>query len=123
MTVPRMDQIAEMSFRGKVLYEATLTVLALRRYKQVTGQYPEKLDDLVSGGYLKAIPKDPYSTGPLVYRKTQDDFILYSIAGDFKDDGGKPIPQTHWNAGWGGGVGGDRVFWPVQVEETAAAQE
>jgi len=66
------------------------------------------LQDVVSGGYLKELPMDPFSGRPLVYRVTKENFILYSFGCDFDDDGGKVSK-------WGRGEeGGDQVFWPVQ---------
>ena len=65
---------------------------------------------LVETGYLNALPDDPYSDGPLRYQRRGDDFVLYSLGGDFDDDGGKQHPKHPWNRGKDGG---DRVFWPV----------
>jgi hypothetical protein len=54
---------------------------------------------------------DPYSDGPLVYRRQGGDFILYSFGADFDDDGGV-------HSRWGDShQGGDQVFWPVQKQE------
>ncbi len=53
--------------------------------------------------------ENPFSNGPLVYNLLDDDFELYSIEKDFKDDsagrfpGGNPIS---------GIPEGDEVFWP-----------
>jgi hypothetical protein len=66
-----------------------LTVLALERFEKDKGEYPENLRALVELGYLKEIPNDPYSDGPLVYKKTDDGFILYSVGENLSDDGGR----------------------------------
>jgi len=110
---PALDRAAEIAFRGKALHEATMTVLALERYGQEKGAYPESLEELKQAGYIDALPADPYSSGPLVYRSAADHFTLYSVGTDFKDDGGTPgtdrkgRPQM-WDADTG-----DAVFWPV----------
>jgi hypothetical protein len=39
--------------------------------------------------YLSAIPMDPYSGRPLVYRRVGDTYVLYSVGRDGKDDGGR----------------------------------
>ena len=50
---------------------------------------------------------DPYSDKPLVYKRLDNSFTLYSLGADFDDDGGTP-------SNWGeGDKGGDAVFWPV----------
>jgi hypothetical protein len=69
------------------------------------------LDELVAAGYLAELPMDPYSEWPLVYRRTEGNFMLYSRGADFKDNNGVHSPK------WGADArGGDYVFWPVQNE-------
>ncbi len=68
--------------------EALVTILAILRFNIAKENFPETLDELVSPGYLRAVPSDPYSSGPLVYKRTEDDFKIYSVGEDFSDDGG-----------------------------------
>lgn len=110
--VPSLQRAGELAYRRKALHEATVTVLALRRWRLEKGKYPESLSELVAGGYLKALPQDPYSDGPLVYRREGDDFILYSVSGNFADDGGVQDPDHDWETRKGKFL--DRVFWPVE---------
>jgi len=85
-----------------------ITTLAILRYRADTGRLPASLDEVVSAGYLDAMPMDPFGDGPLVYRRRDGDFVLYSRAFDLDDDGGVP-------SDWGkGDAGGDNVFWPVE---------
>jgi hypothetical protein len=101
-----------MGYRNKVDVESTLPLIAILRYKQDFGEFPENLDKLVETGYLKKIPIDPFSDNPIVYKKTKDSFIIYSVGSNFVDDGGqadkhgdgkiKPFSDK-----------GDWVFWPV----------
>ncbi len=114
--LPSLTKAVELSYRHKAEYEATVTVLALRRYRLDNGRYPERLDDLL-GGYLDRLPMDPYSAGPLVYRSTGDDFTLYSVAANFTDDSGTPIAEGGWEPSGRKGSGGDHVFWPVPVNK------
>lgn len=113
-TMPAMARVGEITFRGKIIYEATLMTLALERWRLDKGDYPGSAGELVEGSYLAEIPIDPFSDKPLVYRKTASGFILYSFGPDFKDDGGKPSvdrkgrPQM-WRED------GDTVFWPVET--------
>ncbi len=108
--LPSLTGAGELAYRSKALHEATLTVLALRRWRLDKGRYPATLDVLVSGGYLKAIPEDPYSDGALKYERRGDDFVLYSVASDFRDDGGVQVKgrRAPWDTTFG-----DWVFWPV----------
>jgi hypothetical protein len=114
--MPAIEPFSEVSYRGKTTHEATMTVLALQRWRLEKGNYPTNLDELISSGYLKSLPMDPYSDKPLVYKKTDNNFILYSIGRNFEDDGGQIVRYTEGkNKGkirkWG--KEGDAVFWPV----------
>ena len=87
---------------------ATVTILGILRYKADNHQYPDSFSELVVKGYIDAIPDDPYSDGQIVYKRTDNSFLLYSLGADFDDDGGTPSK-------WGeGDIGGDQVFWPVE---------
>ncbi len=110
---PALDRVAEIAFRGKALHEATLTVLALQRYRQEKGAYPASLDELKQAGYIDALPADPYGSGPLVYGSTGEHFTLYSVGSDFKDDGGTPGTDRKGNPQMWDMKTGDSVFWPV----------
>jgi gas vesicle protein len=117
--LPGSDRVSEseLVYRGKTQYEATLTILALQQWQMEKGDYPETLNNLVESGYLKELPMDPFSDQPLVYKRTADNFTLYSVGLNFKDDGGqvyrdeKGKPQL-WHDEFG-----DAVFWPVQKSE------
>jgi len=99
--------------------EALLTILAVHRFRADNGALPGSLDELVSDGYLQHVPLDPYSDGPLIYRPIEDDFILYSVGGDFTDDGGT-IKEVDISQSWMGFKGAvksqssDIVYWPVK---------
>jgi len=62
--------------------------LACRIYKGRTGEYPENLEALVPA-LLDAVPIDPFTGKPLVYRRDGEGFIVYSLGSNLKDDGGR----------------------------------
>jgi hypothetical protein len=72
----------------------TLTALGIQRYRLKTGRLPNQLSDLVPG-YLAALPRDSMNGKVLVYRlrPAGDDFLLYSVGENGKDDGGDPARQ------------------------------
>jgi hypothetical protein len=109
---PDIGRINEMAHQSKAETEATLTIIAILRYRQDTGNYPERLDELITAGYLKEMPMDPWSDRPLVYRKTEDGFTLYSVGLNFIDDGGK-LCRTDIGRPKPWVDEGDAVFWPV----------
>jgi len=103
---------SQMVWRGKALHEATLTILALHRWKLQKGSYPDSLEELIDPGLLERLPLDPYRDGPLTYKKQGDDFILYSYAGDFDDDNGIQNLDEPWAKK---DKSGDRRFWPLET--------
>jgi hypothetical protein len=110
--MPAIDRASEIAYRGKVLHQATITILALKRWRLEKNEYPAKLDELVAAGYLKELPADPFSDKTLVYKRIGDDFTLYSVGFNFKDDGGESGKDSKGRpAKWRDN--GDTVFWPV----------
>ena len=108
--IPAAERASELVYQRKVLHESTVAILALKRWRLEKNEYPAGLDDLVSAGFLKELPMDPYSDKPLVYKKTDDNFILYSLGCDFKDDGGKIVEKRGDVQKWGSHDDGDAVF-------------
>ncbi len=110
--VPAVGRVIEIGNRLPTDVGATLTMIAIFRYKSDAGRYPQNLNQLVTDGYLEQLPIDSYSDKPLSYKKTEDNFILYSIGPDFKDDGGVSGKDRKGRARqWRDN--GDTVFWPV----------
>ena len=65
-----------------------VATLALSVYRDDHNVLPETLEQLVPK-YMPRVPKDPFGTGPLVYRRLKDQrFVLYSLGQNRKDDGG-----------------------------------
>jgi len=62
--------------------------LAVQRYRLTTGNLPDALADLVPT-YLDTVPKDPFDSSELRYKKLRTGFVVYSIGEDGIDDGGK----------------------------------
>jgi hypothetical protein len=110
---PDLGRVSQQAYANKTNVEATLTIIATLRYKQDTGVYPESLQELIAAGYLRELPLDPYSDKPLAYRKTRDNFTLYSVGLNFTDDGGQVHRDDRGRfRQWADE--GDAVFWPVR---------
>jgi hypothetical protein len=114
IVAPAFDIVLKRSYRIQVYTDGLVTTIAILRYKADKGIYPQNLQGLVSAGYLEKIGIDPFSGNPLVYKLTNDNFVLYSFAQDFDDDGGKHDSK------WASENSGDYVFWPVQPVQTPA---
>jgi hypothetical protein len=110
--MPALGAVNRTAHRHKTQVDAMITTLAIIRFKQSTGNYPENLEGLVAAGYLKKIPLDPFSDKPLVYKKTDGNFILYSVGLNLEDDGGQSGKDDKGQVKkWGDS--GDAIFWPV----------
>jgi competence protein ComGC len=112
-TIPAAERISERLYQSKALHQATIAILAIHRWNLDKGEYPANLDELVEEGFLKELPMDPYSDKSIIYKKTEEDFVLYSIGRNFKDDGGQIFEENGNVHEWGQREGGDAVFWPV----------
>jgi hypothetical protein len=119
---PAYGRLSEIAWRAKANRTALLTVLAVLVYEKERGEYPASLNQLVSRGYLKQLPIDPYSGRPFVYKRTNDVFILYSVGMNFTDDGGTVAKQDDGRVKKYADEG-DLVFWPVPKPETPQEQE
>ncbi|MFZ2147882.1 MAG: hypothetical protein WAV28_11740, partial [Sedimentisphaerales bacterium] len=109
---PPLARINEIANRNKTEVYATVTLLALLRYDKDKGSYPNDLQQLITAGYLKQLPMDPFSDKPLSYKKTEDNFILYSVGPNFTDEGGEYSRDSKGRIkNWLDN--GDTVFWPV----------
>ncbi len=62
--------------------------IALAKYKLAQNRYPAKLQELVPR-YLNPVPDDIFSSKPLIYKRTADGYLLYSVGLNGKDDGGR----------------------------------
>ncbi|MHC4462526.1 MAG: hypothetical protein ACYS30_14000 [Planctomycetota bacterium] len=114
---PALSRVSEISHRNRVDIEAALTIIAILRYEQDSGGYPQNLKQLMADDYLKQLPLDPFSDKPLVYKKTQDSFILYSVGRNFTDEGGEYGKDRKGKPRLWYSLEGDAVFWPVPKPE------
>jgi hypothetical protein len=65
--------------------------LALRAYQAREGRYPQQLAELTPK-YLKAVPVDRFTEGPLMYRvEGTAGYVLYSVGPNGEDDGGEEM--------------------------------
>jgi len=111
--LPSFNRVNELSYRSKAEMEGLITTIAILRYKSDYGYYPENLQQLLTKTYIKQLPMDPFSDKPLVYRKTEENFVLYSVGLNFKDDRG----LRYGKQPWGHREKGDAVFWPVETSK------
>jgi hypothetical protein len=71
--------------------------IALAAYRAEHGAYPTQLAQL-RPKYLAAVPEDPFSNGPLRYKRTEAGYVLYSVGFNGNDDGGANRDSDEENA-------------------------
>ena len=110
--MPGLRSVGERAHRYRAEVEGLMTVISMLRYNKAKGQYPESLNEVLEAGLLKKLPMDPFSDKPLVYRRMDDGFTLYSVSYNSTDDGGMVIMDRKGRVGmWASR--GDAVFWPI----------
>jgi hypothetical protein len=86
---PTGNKFFVKSLAAQVRTEQMIGACALERYRLAKGEYPEKMESLVPQ-YLEKPPQDPFSGGPLKYRREAPlSYALYSVGLNYRDDGGK----------------------------------
>jgi hypothetical protein len=87
-------------------------IIALRRYKNKTGQWPEKLDEVKSLAPAE-IFVDPINGGSFVYKLTEENFTLYSKGKNNIDEDGKYKRRYDETS-----EGDDWLIWPPASRKT-----
>jgi hypothetical protein len=94
-----IEEIVERSqSRVKARMRLLICDLAIRAYHFDHGSHPQQLRELVPE-YLSAVPEDPFSGEPPIYRRTPTGCQLYSVGYNRRDDGGQKPPPTNFFAG------------------------
>lgn len=75
--MPVFDQFAQTNTRAEANRRLTRAALELWR-----------------SGEVSALPKDPFGSGPLHFRKQGHDWTIWSVGPDGKNDGGKPESEA-----------------------------
>ena len=84
-----MDRLAFARTYSETSYCGMELVIALELYRRDHNEYPAALD-VLAPQYIDAVPSDPFTGTPMVYQRAGNDYILYSVGRDQKDDGGDP---------------------------------
>jgi hypothetical protein len=66
---------------------------ALAAYRGERGSYPEKLD-VLAPKYLEGVPTDLYSGKALIYRPSENGYVLYSVGRNGQDEQGHGHDDT-----------------------------
>jgi hypothetical protein len=66
---------------------------ALAAYRGEHKRYPDKLEALAPT-YLAEVPSDLFSGKALIYRPSENGYLLYSVGVNGRDDGGRGSADT-----------------------------
>ncbi len=70
--------------------------IAAERYRMDHGKWPESLEGTVPA-FMETVPIDPYSGREVLYRRTSDGVVVYSVGPNGRDDGGVGLARTAGN--------------------------
>ena len=88
LATPSLQAIEDAIQRRNVTRRLLMTALAIHLHEFQEGELPRELSALAPST-LSQIPMDPWNPdATLVYRRTGDQFVLYSVGMDGIDDGG-----------------------------------
>ncbi len=99
ISAPNFASVLLVQTRAEALRRGTQLATRLRAHRQLHGAYPDSLDEL--GETHLAL--DPFTDRPFHYRRTADEFVLYSAGANGNDDGGYHDERAET---------GDFVIWP-----------
>ncbi len=107
MFIPALGNATRKHACSQIGAEQAAMACGLERYRLAHGQLPDTLDALVPQ-FLTNVPHDVIDGQPLRYRRTApDQFVLYSIGWNERDDGGqiawtndKPPRQDQEQGDW-----------------------
>jgi hypothetical protein len=113
--VASVGKVSVRALRAQTHCRIAVAVLALERYRLRHKRFPGSLNELVPE-FVSEVPIDYMDGKPLRYRLDGDQFVLWSIGPNGKDDGGTPKSQP----GYQWTMGPDDV-WPQPASDAQVA--
>jgi tetratricopeptide (TPR) repeat protein len=81
--------VIEACQRSHAQLRCAIAATAAERYQQALGRWPDDLNALKDGGYLREVPNDPYDGQPLRLKRLDDGLVIYTLGPDCVDNGGR----------------------------------
>jgi hypothetical protein len=88
LMMPAFTKMQQAADRAEQTQRNQLLAFALAVYRLDQGRYPAKLDALAPK-YLAQVPDDLFSGKALIYRPTENGYLLYSVGVNGIDEGGR----------------------------------
>jgi hypothetical protein len=86
--MPAARKVQSASDRAEQIQRNLHLAFALSAYKADQRAYPPKLEDLAPK-YLAKVPDDIFSGKAIIYRPSENGYLLYSVGANGKDEGGR----------------------------------
>lgn len=99
LLLPAVSTVSNAEDRGAMKFDLTKLAFALAAYRADRGAYPARLADPVPK-YVAKVPSDIFSAAELHYRLEDGGYLLYSVGGNGKDDGGKGMDDRKEGEDW-----------------------
>jgi hypothetical protein len=88
LLAPALRTLTTAARRSQVDLRCAIAAIAAERYRREKGQWPENLEALRKGRYLKQVPTDVFDGEPLRMHRLEDGLVIYSIGPDGQDNRG-----------------------------------
>lgn len=88
LLAPALHKVQQAGDRCAQVQNNLYLAFALAAYRREHGRYPKQLEALAPK-YLDKIPMDLFSSKPLVYRPSEDGYLLYSVGVNGQDEQGR----------------------------------
>jgi hypothetical protein len=109
--------IHDLYLRNLAKQRGTLLIIALRRYKNTNGQWPQQLEDAKNLAPAE-IFIDPLNGGTFVYKRTNDSFTLYSKGKNNIDEDGEHKAKLNYDYRKIETIKDDLMIWPGDKAKT-----
>jgi hypothetical protein len=116
LLAPAIDKVADACRRNHAILRCTIVAVAMERYRKEKGRWPETIAEVVTAGYLKAVPTDPFDGKPIRLKRTDDGWLVWATGTDQIDHGGTLDRQKMYQAGNDIGV----QLWDVAARRQPA---
>jgi hypothetical protein len=88
LLVPAVMKVQQAADRTEQIHRNLHLAFALAAYKADKGAYPKKLG-VLAPKYLPSVPTDLFSGKALIYRPSENGYLLYSVGVNGRDDDGR----------------------------------
>lgn len=99
LLIPAIGNVFRVGSQCEAVHHSAAVLVAATKRRLETGALPETLDSLVPK-QLQWVPRDPFTDDtPLLLKRTDTSWTVYSVGPDGEDDSGPPAPGAEKTEG------------------------